>query len=91
MRYALFADVPLGPDPFAVGSYYLAFYNEMFINTEKDVGNGVEVEYFDRNRAYGAVGYVLSEKLRLQAGYMYQSSDAVQKGQVQLSLHQNFR
>ena len=45
---------------------------------------------FDRNRLYGAIGYSLSDTLKIQGGYMYQYSDSVEKGQIQLSLHQSF-
>lgn len=89
-RYALFADIPLNGTDLKEGAWYLAFYNELFINGERDIGDGREVELFDRNRTYGAVGYSLSDTLRLQGGYMWQYSDTVQKGQLQLSLHQAF-
>jgi len=89
-RYALFAEVPLNKPDLAEGAWYLAFYNEIFINGQRDIGDGREVEIFDRNRAYGAVGYSISDTLRVQGGYMYQYSDAVEKGQLQLSLHQSF-
>ena len=80
-RYALFMDIPLNRNDLARGAWYLAFYNEIFINGERDIGGGREVEIFDRNRAYAALGYSLSHTLRLQGGYMYQYSDAVEKGQ----------
>jgi len=89
-RYALFIDVPFNREDLKKGAFYFAFYNELFINGQRDIGNGREVEVFDRNRTYAALGYSLSDKLRLQGGYMYQYSDAVEKGQLQLSLHQAF-
>jgi hypothetical protein len=90
-RYAIFTDIPLnGIDP-GPGSVYLSFYNEVFINGERDIGNDATVELFDRNRTYGAVGYGLDNGLRVQLGYMHQESASFGKGQLQLSLHQNFR
>jgi hypothetical protein len=89
-RYALFMDIPLNGTELGEGSVYLAFYNELFINGERDIGDGREVELFDRNRTYAALGYGLSDTLRLQGGYMWQYTDNVQKGQLQLSLHQAF-
>jgi hypothetical protein len=89
-RYALFIDVPFNREDLKKGAFYFAFYNELFINGQRDIGNGREVEVFDRNRTYAALGYSLSDNLRLQGGYMYQYSDAVEKGQLQLSLHQAF-
>ena len=34
---------------------YLALYNELFINGQRDIGNSNSVELFDRNRAYAAL------------------------------------
>ena len=89
-RYAVFADIPLnGIDP-GPGSIYLALYNEIFINGERDIGDGREVELFDRNRAYAAIGYGLKNGSKVQFGYMHQESANFGKGQIQLSLHQSF-
>jgi hypothetical protein len=89
-RYAIFIDVPLNKTNLTKGAWYLAVYDEIFLNGQRDIGNGVTVEIFDRNRLYGALGYSLSDKLRLQGGYMHQYSNKVSKGQIQLSLHQTF-
>jgi hypothetical protein len=82
--------VPLNRADLKKGAWYLAFYDEIFLNGQRDIGDGNTVEIFGQNRLYGALGYSLSDKLRLQSGYMYQYSDSVQKGQIQLSLHQTF-
>lgn len=89
-RYALFMDVPLNQTTLAKGAWYLAFYNEIFINGQRDIGDGREVEIFDRNRFYGGLGYGLGDRLRVQGGYMHQYTDNFGKGQLQLSLHQAF-
>jgi hypothetical protein len=89
-RYALFMDIPLNGTEIKKGAWYLAFYNEIFLNLENNIGNGREVETFDRDRLYGAVGYALGDRLRVQAGYMHQFSDRVDKGQLQFSLHHSF-
>ena len=89
-RYALFMNIPINREDLRQGAWYLSFYNEIFINGERDIGDGREVELFDRNRLYGAIGYSLRDSLRLQAGYMHQTSDSVEKGQIQLSLHHRF-
>ncbi len=89
-RYALFMDVPLNRDSISAGTYYVALYNEVFINGERDIGDGRTVNTFDRNRLYGALGYSISDSLRVQGGYMHQYSDDVKKGQIQLSFHQSF-
>ncbi len=89
-RYAIFMNIPLNQTNLKKGAWYLSFYNEIFLNGQRDIGDGRSVEIFDRNRLYGALGYSFSDKLRLQAGYMQQYSNAFNKGQAQLSLHQAF-
>lgn len=89
-RYALFADYPLMSRGMSVGGLYASVYNELFINGERDIGDGRSVDTYDRNRTYLALGYVAGERTKVQAGYMYQHSNGVEKGQWQLSLHQNF-
>lgn len=89
-RYALFADLPLNQTDLSQGAWYLAFYNELFLNGERDIGNSRRVKVFDRNRTYAALGHSLTNRLKIQAGYMHQSTDSIDKGQFQLSLHQSF-
>lgn len=90
-RYALFVDVPLNRANLRQGAVYLSAYNEVFVNGQRAIGDKRRVETFDRNRLYAALGYSLSDSLRLQGGYMHQGSAAVSKGQFQLSLHQSFQ
>jgi len=89
-RYFLNVNVPFNRQDLKKGAVYLALYNEIFINGQKDIGNGRNVEFFDRNRFYVALGYSLSDKLRTQLGFMEQSTDNISKGQVQISLHHTF-
>ena len=89
-RYALFVNVPLNQDSLGQGAWYLSAYNEIFLNGENDIGDDREVDTYDRNRLYGALGYGVSDSLRLQFGYMHQDTDNFDKGQLQLSLHHNF-
>ena len=89
-RYALFANVPLNRPDLGSGVFYLALYNEIFINRQGYIGDGIEVDLYDRNRFYAALGYQFSETSQIQAGYMQQHSNAVNKGQIQLSLHYSF-
>ncbi|UJH90333.1 DUF2490 domain-containing protein [Antarcticibacterium sp. 1MA-6-2] len=86
-RYNLFLNLPLNKPDLSRNSIYLALYNELFINGERSIGNGRKVEFFDRNRFYSALGYSLRDDLRLQAGYMTQTTNTTAKGQIQLSLH----
>jgi hypothetical protein len=89
-RYALFANVPLNRPDLNPGAFYLALYNEVFINGERDIGGGEEVDFYDRNRLYGALGYKFSNAGQIQVGYMQQHTNVVNKGQLQLSLHYSF-
>lgn len=86
-RYNLFLNIPLNQPNLNKNAVYLAFYNELFINGERNIGNNSRVQIFDRNRFYAGLGYGLTDKLRLQAGYMKQSTDNLSKNQLQFSLH----
>lgn len=89
-RYNLFLNIPLNQPNLDKNSVYLAFYNEVFLNGQKDIGDGRSVEIFDRNRLYGALGYSIKDNLKVQAGFMEQTSNSISKGQIQLSLHHSF-
>ncbi len=89
-RYNLFINIPLNATEMAKGTLYLALYNELFINGQRSIGNGNTVEIFDRNRLYGAFGYQFKEGMRVQLGYMNQTTNSWGKNQLQLSIHQNF-
>ena len=89
-RYNLFVNIPLNKAQIVKGTWYLAFYNELFINGQRDIGNLKEVELFDRNRVYGALGYQFANTMKVQAGLMRQITDNWAKYQLQLSLHHSF-
>lgn len=89
-RYNLFLNVPFNAQTLGKDIVYLALYNEIFINGQKDIGMGREVDYFDRNRAYIGLGYGLRDNLRAQLGWMEQTTSGWSKGQLQLSLHHAF-
>lgn len=89
-RYNLFLNIPINNTSLSAKTIYAAFYNELFINGERAIGNNNTVELFDRNRTYFGAGYVLNPKLRFQVGWMNQSTDAWRKGQFQFSVHHNF-
>ncbi len=89
-RYNLFMNIPLNQPNLNRNSIYLALYNELFINGQRDIGEGRRVEIFDRNRFYSALGYALRDNLKIQGGYMIQSTNTTDKGQLQLSLHHSF-
>ncbi len=89
-RYNLFVNIPFKGYALDKGTPYFAFYNELFINGERSIGNDREVQYFDRNRTYLGLGYAISKGLRIQLGWMEQTTVNWQKGQLQFSLHHTF-
>jgi len=89
-RYSLFADIPLNRLDLRKGAIYLSLYDELFINGQRDIGDDRQVELFDRNRLYGGVGYSVNDRMRVQVGYMEQTTDAFSKGQLQFSFHHTF-
>lgn len=86
-RYNVFLNVPLNATTLEAQSIYIALYNELFINGQKEIGDGREVEYFDRNRTYLGLGYSLSDTIRFQIGWMNQKTNGLGKGQLQFSMH----
>lgn len=89
-RYNLFLNVPLNSKEIVKKSVYLALYNELFINGQRNIGDNRTVDIFDRNRLYTGFGYAFSKKMKVQFGHMLQSSNAYDKGQWQFSLHHSF-
>ncbi|WP_299016289.1 DUF2490 domain-containing protein [uncultured Polaribacter sp.] len=89
-RYNLFVNVPFNSKTLSPKTIYGAFYNELFINGERNIGNNQSVEFFDRNRTYLGLGYVLNPKIRFQVGWMEQTTNNWSKGQLQFSMHHNF-
>jgi hypothetical protein len=90
LRYFLGINYPLNQTNLNAGAFYLSFYNELFINLSRDIGNQKQVDYFDRNRTYVALGYSLQDSMRLQFGYMWQENKNYGKGQVQFNLIHSF-
>jgi hypothetical protein len=90
LRYFVALNHPFNQDTLGKGAIYLSLYNEVFFNLEQGIGNGRQVDYFDRNRSYAALGYSLSDTARVQFGYMHQQLDELGKGQLQLNLVQTF-
>lgn len=86
-RYNLFVNIPLNNKTLEAKTVYLGLYNEIFINGQRDIGNGNTVEIFDRNRLYFSLGYVIKKEFRIQLGWMRQTTDNWSKNQMQLSFH----
>ena len=90
VRWMFIANLPLNRPDLKQGAFYLSFYNELFFNLEEDIGDGRQVDYFDRNRTYLALGYSFTDDLRGQFGYMYQRTADIGKGQLQFNVLQWF-
>ena len=88
-RYNLFVNIPFNNKELSPKTVYGAFYNELFINGERNIGNN-NVVLFDRNRTYLGLGYVFNSKIRFQMGWMKQTTNNWSKGQLQFSMHHNF-
>ncbi|MEM6524349.1 MAG: DUF2490 domain-containing protein, partial [Bacteroidota bacterium] len=89
-RYNLFVNVPLNNTSIDHHTVYLAFYNEIFINGQRGIGDGRNIEYFDRNRTYLGLGFGILKNMRIQTGWMRQTTANWAKGQTQFSLHHSF-
>ncbi|MCB1670377.1 MAG: DUF2490 domain-containing protein [Gammaproteobacteria bacterium] len=89
-RYFVALNYPFNQNTLAQGAVYLSLYNELFVNLERDIGGGRRVDSFDRNRTYAALGYSLTDTIRLQFGYMHQETDNLGKGQLQFNLFHRF-
>ncbi|MDG1147012.1 MAG: DUF2490 domain-containing protein [Crocinitomicaceae bacterium] len=89
-RYNLFLNIALNKAKMDKKTFYLSLYNELFINGQRNIGNGNTVEVFDRNRFYAALGYVIQKGMKIQLGIMNQTTDHWSKNQLQLSFHQTF-
>lgn len=86
-RYNLFLNVALNSKEMEKNTVYLALYNEVFVNGQRNIGNGNSVEIFDRNRFYTAIGFIPRDKMKLQLGLMNQTTNGWKKNQIQLSFH----
>ena len=89
-RYNLFINIPLKGEMIVAKTPYFAFYNELFINGQRNIGMGRTVEFLDRNRLYSAFGYMIREGLKVQFGLMRQTTNLSGKNQLQLSFHHSF-
>lgn len=61
---------------------YLSSYNEIFLNTKRNA--------FDRHRLYGGLGYKISNKVKVELGYMNQFLSVINRDQVNLLAFVNF-
>ncbi len=80
-RYFLSANIPLTHQSMSANTIYLSMYNEIFMNATAPV--------FDRNRIYGAIGYVLPRNMRIEVGIMTQQLETSHRNQIQIVFFNN--
>lgn len=89
-RYNLFINIPINNPEMESRTVYISLYNEIFLNGQRQITSDTEVEFFDRNRFYSAIGYIFSKELKTQVGVMSQTTSNWKKNQLQVSLHHSF-
>jgi hypothetical protein len=85
-RYALFMSIPFNKTDLSKNAIYGAIYNELFINGQDQLGER-EVGWFNQHRISAMLGYSLSNNLRVQAGWMMQTTNSFQKSALTVTLH----
>ncbi|KFF02112.1 DUF2490 domain-containing protein [Chryseobacterium luteum] len=80
-RYMIGLNIPVNKKEMLPNSLYVSVYNEIFLNLDSPV--------FDRNRVYGALGYVINKNMRVEAGYMNQIQENRNRGQIQIGFYNN--
>ncbi|MGV4412900.1 DUF2490 domain-containing protein [Chryseobacterium sp. T1] len=80
-RYQLGINIPINNSTLVKNTWYANVYNEIFINAKKDA--------FDRNRLYGAIGYVINDNIRVEGGFMNQTVTGKSRNQLQIGFYLN--
>jgi hypothetical protein len=80
-RYFLGFNIPINNKELVPKTFYASAYNEIFLHLDSPV--------FDRNRVYGALGYVINKNMRIEAGYMNQIQENKNRGQIQVGFYNN--
>lgn len=78
-RYLLGLNIPINNKEMLPKTLYASVYNEIFLNMNSPT--------FDRNRVYGALGYVINKNMRIEAGYMNQIQENKNRGQIQIGFY----
>ncbi|HEA30968.1 MAG TPA: DUF2490 domain-containing protein [Leeuwenhoekiella sp.] len=89
-RYMLAARIPVNQKTLIKDALFFVASNEVFVNGQKDIGNGRSVNLFDRNWLAGGMGYFFSDSLRVELTYMRESTETLNKGQLWLTLFHKF-
>ena len=85
-RYMLAVQVPLNQKTITKNAVFFSAFSEIFINGQKDIGDGRSVPLFDRNWLFGGLGYVFTNTIRAQVGYQRETTESFSKGQLIVGL-----
>jgi Protein of unknown function (DUF2490) len=80
-RYFFGINIPLNKKTMEKNAIYVSSYNEIFINSKKPI--------FDRNRLYGAIGFVIDKNFKIEAGFMAQTLENSNRNQFQIVIFNN--
>ncbi len=80
-RYFIGINIPINKSTMDQNAIYLSSYNEIFINKESPL--------FDRNRLYGALGFVINKNFKIEAGFMAQTLEKSNRNQFQIVIFNN--
>jgi Protein of unknown function (DUF2490) len=80
-RYFLSFNIPLNNKKMVANTVYASAYNEIFLNAKTPI--------FDRNRLYGALGYVFNKSIKAEIGFMAQTQETTNRNQFQIVLFNN--
>jgi hypothetical protein len=80
-RYFMGLNVPINKPTMQPKAIYASMYNEIFLNAQSAI--------FDRNRLYGALGFVYNKNTKIEVGFMAQSLENKSRNQFQLAIFNN--
>lgn len=80
-RYFLGINIPISKKSITKNTIYLSAYNEIFLNSSGKI--------FDRNRLYGAIGYAITSKVKIEVGVMSQMYETKNRPQLQIVIFNN--
>lgn len=88
-RYMISGRVPFNKPALTQNAWYGVAWSEIFINGEKNIGDGRQVSLFDRNWSLIGLGYAFTNTLKLELGYMRETTNSISKGQLLLAINHN--
>lgn len=80
-RYFFGVNIPINKKLFEKNTVYFSAHNEVFLNSEKP--------FFDRNRLYGALGFMITKNIKIETGFMAQTLKNSNRNQFQIAIFNN--